>query len=128
MTKTEKSKRTNRSEPPYEIHCPVTVSLGNRLNGPEQIKGELWEISEERARLLLDKPLQQGTEILLFVHFRHPHKGVVTIRFRGVVERLREQPRFEVAVEFKGGIKFVPSELPKTLSDSAERGKSPTSR
>ncbi len=127
MAKTEKSKGTNPSTPRYEIHCPVTVQVPGKLNGTAQVDGELWEISEDGALLLLDTPVQQGTEILLFVHFRHPHKGVVTIRFRGVVERLREQPRFEVAVEFKGGIKFVPSELPKTLSDSAERGKSPTS-
>ncbi len=111
----------------YDIHCPVTVSPRKSLNGLEQIEGELWEISENEARVLLDKPLPRGTEVVLFVHFRHPHKGITTIRFQGVVETSKERPVFIMTVGFRGGGKFVPTEAPEVLRDSAEGEKSPNS-
>ncbi len=124
MTETSKSRKADRSSTRYDIHCPVTVQVPGKLNGTAQVEGELWEISEDGARVFLDKPLRQGTEILLFAHFRHPRKGVSTIRFQGVVESLQEQPRFEMAVRFSGSAKFVPHGFPKPPEDSPEGRKS----
>ncbi len=127
MVETPKSRKMDRASTRYDIHCPVTVQVPGRLNGTTQVDGELWEISEDGARIFLDKPLRRGTEILLFAHFRHPHKGVSTIRFQGVVESLNEQPRFEMAVRFNGSAKFVPGKFPKPPEDSPEGQKSPGS-
>lgn len=124
MTKMEKSKGTNRPATHYDIHCPVTVQVPSRLNGTAQVEGELWEISEHGARVFLGKPLAPGTEILLFAHFRHPHKGISTIRFRGVVETLKDNPRYEMTVGFGGNAKFVPEVLPRRSDVGGEGRKS----
>jgi hypothetical protein len=55
--------------------------------------------------------LVPGTRIVLLVHFQTPDKQVTTIRFEGTVERLREEPRFEVAVGFRGTGRFQHNQL-----------------
>jgi hypothetical protein len=52
-----------------------------------------------------------GTKISLFAHFRDPENQVTTIRFEGVVQRLREEPRFQIAVNFQGTGRFLQKQI-----------------
>ena len=71
----------------------------------------LYDIGAGGARLALAQPVAPGTKIVLFVHFRSPEKTVTTIRFEGTVQRLKEEPRFEIAVGFRGTGRFQKNQL-----------------
>ena len=102
-----------RKERRFEIRCPVTVRLSNGPNHETEVQGVLYDIGVGGATLELEQPIVRGTKIILFVHFRAPDEQVTTVRFEGIVERLKEQPRFEVAMGFRGTGRF----LQKQLSD-----------
>jgi len=95
----------------FEIRCPVTVRLSNGANHETVVQGVLRDISVGGAKLELEQPILRGTKIVLFVHFRGPDKQVTTVRFEGIVERLKEQPRFEVAMGFRGSGRFLQEQL-----------------
>ena len=100
-----------RKERRFDIRCPVTVRLSNGANHETEVQGVLCDISVGGARLELEEPIVCGTRIILFVHFRAPDKQVTTVRFEGIVERLKEQPRFEVAMGFRGSGRFLQKQL-----------------
>ena len=102
---------TMREERRFEIRCPVTVHLSNGPNHQTEMQGVLYDIGVGGARIALEQPLVPGTRIVLLVHFQTPDKQVTTIRFEGTVERLREEPRFEVAVGFRGTGRFQHNQL-----------------
>jgi hypothetical protein len=95
----------------FEIRCPVTVQVSNGPNHRVKVKGVLYNIGVDGARVALKEPVPPGTKITLFVHFRAPEEQVTTIRFEGIVQRLREEPRFEVAVNFHGMGRFLQKQL-----------------
>ena len=67
--------------------------------------------------MALEQPVAPGTKIVLFVHFRTPEKNVTTIRFEGTVQRLKEEPRFEIAVGFRGNGRFQKNQLSGLLEN-----------
>jgi hypothetical protein len=75
------------------------------------MQGVLYDIGVGGARIAMEQPLAPGTRIVLLVHFRAPDKHVTTIRFEGIVQRFREEPRFEVAVGFRGTGRFQQNQL-----------------
>jgi hypothetical protein len=96
-----------RKEKRFEIRCPVTVRLLNGPNHDTEVKGVLYDIGVGGASLEMEQPVARGTKITLLVHFRAPGEQVTTVRFEGVVERLKEQPRFEIAMGFRGTGRFL---------------------
>ena len=109
----------------FEIRCPVTVELSNPPNDKIKVPGLLYDIGVRGARVVLEQPLQPGTKLTLYVHFRAPEKQVTTICFKGIVHRLREEPRYEIAVKFQGTGRFLqkqPIDLPQMKAASAEEG------
>ena len=95
----------------FEIRCPVTLHLSNRENDKSRVQGMLRDIGIGGARLALDQPVPEGAKIILYVHFSAPERPVTTIRFEGIVQRLHEEPRFEVAVIFNGSARFLRNQL-----------------
>jgi hypothetical protein len=75
------------------------------------VQGVLYDIGVGGAKVELEQPIAPGTRIILLVHFRAPDKQVTTIRFKGTVERLNDQPRFEIAVGFRGTGRFLQKQL-----------------
>jgi hypothetical protein len=76
-----------------------------------KVQGVLCDIGVDGARLALKQPVPPGTKITLFAHFRAPEEQVTTIRFEGIVQRLHEEPRFEIAVNFQGTGRFLQKQL-----------------
>lgn len=95
----------------YEIDCPVTVSVLSPRNGGGFTRGQLCNIGVRGARFHLEYPLQVGSLILLHVHFPHSEEQVATVRFEGVVTRVHQQLRREVAVQFRRGGRFLRGKL-----------------
>jgi hypothetical protein len=95
----------------FEIRCPVTVQVSNGHNHKVKVQGVLYDIGVDGARVALKQPVPPGTKITLFAHFRDPEEQVTTIRFEGTVQRLREEPRFEIAVDFHGMGRFLQKQL-----------------
>jgi c-di-GMP-binding flagellar brake protein YcgR len=108
-----------REERRFEIRCPVTVHLSNGPDHQTEMRGVLYDIGVGGARIALDQPLVPGTRLVLLVHFQTPDKQVTTIRFEGIVQRLREEPRFEVAVGFRGTGRFQQNRLSDLLGIEA---------
>jgi hypothetical protein len=71
----------------------------------------LYDIGVGGAKLELEQPLARGTKIAVLVHFRTPDKQITTVRFEGVVEHLKKEPRFEVDVDFLGTGRYVQNHL-----------------
>jgi len=95
----------------FEIRCPVTIALSSRPKDKTEVAGVLCDIGVGGARVALDKPVQPGTKVTLFVHFQDVENKVTTIRFEGAVQRLKTEPRCEIAVGFKGSGRFQPSQI-----------------
>jgi hypothetical protein len=95
----------------FEIRCPVTVQVSNGHNHQVKLHGVLYDIGVDGARVALKQPVPPGTKITLFAHFQAPEEQVTTIRFEGTVQRLREMPRFEIAVDFHGTGRFLQKQL-----------------
>jgi len=91
----------------FEIRCPVTVQVSNGHNHKVKVPGVLYDIGVDGARIALTEPVPPGTRITLYAHFRAPEEQVTTVRFEGVVQRLHEEPRFEIAVNFQGTGRFM---------------------
>jgi hypothetical protein len=107
----------------FEIRCPVTVELSDRANDKIKVPGVLCDIGVGGARMVLERPVQPGTKLTLFVHFRAPEKKVTTMRFDGIVLSLQEEPRIEIAVRFRGTGRFAQNQLSdfcKTKAASAD--------
>ena len=95
----------------FEIRCPVTVQVSNGQKHKVKVQGELYDIGVDGARVALEQPVPPGTKITLYAHFRNPKEQVTTIRFEGVVQRLQEQPRFQIAVNFQGTGRYVQKQI-----------------
>jgi PilZ domain len=95
----------------FEIRCPVTVQVSNGQKHQVKVQGELYDIGVDGARVALEQPVPPGTKITLYAHFRNPEEQVTTIRFEGVVQRLQEQPRFQIAVNFQGTGRYVQMQI-----------------
>ncbi len=95
----------------FEIRCPVTVQVSNGANHKVKVQGVLYDIGVDGARVALEQPVPPGTKITLFAHFRAPEEQVTTIRFEGIVQRLQEAPRFEIAVNFQGTGRFLQKQI-----------------
>jgi len=95
----------------FEIRCPVTVQVSNGPNHKVKVQGVLYDIGVDGARVALNQPVPPGTKISLFAHFRAPEEQVTTIRFEGIVQRLHEGPRFEIAVNFQGTGRFMQRQI-----------------
>jgi hypothetical protein len=95
----------------FEIRCPVTVQLSNGQNHKVKVQGELYDIGFDGARVALDQTVPPGTKITLFAHFRDVEEQVTTIRFEGIVKRLREEPRFQIAVNFQRTDRFLQRQM-----------------
>ena len=106
----------------FDIRCPVTVQVSNGQNHKLKVQGVLYNIGVHGARVALKEPVPPGTKITLFAHFRSPGEQVTTIRFEGTVQRLREEPRFEISVDFDGTGRFVPKQI---VDLHAEKAASP---
>jgi hypothetical protein len=103
----------------FEIHCPVTVQVSNGQNHKVNVQGVLYNIGLDGARVALKQPVPPGTKITLFAHFRDPESQVTTIRFEGTVQRVREEPRFEIAVDFHGMGRFLQKQLVDLQAEKA---------
>src|SRR5271157_496321 len=95
----------------FEIRCPVTVQVSNGPNHKVKVQGVLYDIGVDGARVALEQAVLPGTKITLLAHFRAPEEQVTTIRFEGTVQRLREEPRFEIAVNFQGAGRFLQKQI-----------------
>ena len=103
----------------FEIRCPVTVQVSNGPNHKVRVQGVLYDIGVDGARVALEQPVLPGTKITLLAHFRAPEEQVTTIRFEGTVQRLREEPRFEIAVNFQGAGRFLQKQLVDLQAEKA---------
>lgn len=95
----------------FEIRCPVTVQVSNGPNHQVKVQGVLYDIGVDGARVALEQPVPPGTKITLFAHFRAPEEQVTTIRFEGIVQQLKEEPRFQIAVDFQGTGRFLQKQI-----------------
>jgi hypothetical protein len=95
----------------FEIRCPVTVQVANGQSHKVKVQGVLYDIGVDGARVALEQPVPPGTKITLFAHFRSPDEQVTTIRFEGIVQRLQEEPRFQIAVNFQGTGRFLQRQI-----------------
>jgi hypothetical protein len=95
----------------FEIRCPVTVQVSNGQKHKVNVQGVLYDIGVDGARVALEQPVPPGTKISLFAHFRDPEEQVTTIRFEGIVQRLQEEPRFQIAVDFQGTGRFLQKQI-----------------
>jgi hypothetical protein len=95
----------------FEIRCPVTVQVSNGQKHKVNVQGVLYEIGVDGARVALEQPVPPGTKISLFAHFRGPEEQVTTIRFEGIVQRLQEEPRFQIAVSFQGTGRYLQKQI-----------------
>jgi len=100
-----------RKERRFEIRCPVTVRLSNGRNHETEIPGVLYDIGVGGAKLELEQPLVKGTKIAVLVHFLAPDKQITTVRFEGIVEHLKKEPRFEIDVDFRGTGRYLQRQL-----------------
>jgi hypothetical protein len=95
----------------FDIQCPVTIQVSNGHNHKVKVEGVLRDIGVDGARVALEQPVPPGTKITLFAHFRDPEEQVTTICFEGVVQRLQEEPRFQIAVNFQGTGRFLQKQI-----------------
>jgi hypothetical protein len=95
----------------FEIRCPVTVQVSNGQKHKMKVQGVLYDIGVDGARVALEQPLPPGTKISLFAHFRGPEEQVTTMRFEGIVQRLQEEPRFQIAVNFQGTGRYLQKQI-----------------
>jgi hypothetical protein len=103
----------------FDIRCPVTVQVSNGVNHKVKVDGVLYDIGVDGARVALKQPVPPGTRITLFVHFQAPEKPATTMRFDGIVQRLHEEPRFEIAVDFRGTGRFMQGEAAGLAADES---------
>ncbi len=109
----------------FEIDCPVTVAVLSPRNGGGTARGQLRDIGVRGARFHLSYPLVVGMRILLHVHFSHFDERVTTVRFKGTVTRVQQQPPQEFAIQFQRGARFLRGklgELFKAANDSEPDG------
>jgi hypothetical protein len=59
----------------------------------------------------MEEPLPEGSAVTLHVHLPNPAGREATLRFEGIVTRLKEGPRYDIVVEFQSNGRFVRSEL-----------------
>lgn len=95
----------------FEIRCPATVHVSNGQNHKVKVQGVIYDIGCDGARMALEQPVPPGTVITLYAHFRDLDDQVTTIRFEGVVQRLEEEPRFHIAVDFQGTGRFLQRQI-----------------
>ncbi len=96
----------------FEIRCPVTVKvLRRRGKGARTREAILFDIAVGGARFGMEEPLPEGSPVVVHVHFRNARERETTLRFEGIVTRLKEGPRYEIAVQFQSNGRFVRSEL-----------------
>ena len=108
----------NRQPKRFEIRCPVTVKLlRKRGKGTETHKGLLYDIAEDGARFGMEEPLPEGSAATLDVHLPNPAGRETTLRFKCIVTRLKEGPRYDIEVQFQSNGRFVRSELKDLLGE-----------
>lgn len=104
----------------FDIRCPVTVQVSNGVNHKVKVDGVLYDIGVDGARVALKQPVPPGTRITLFVHFQAPDQPVTTMCFNGIVQRLHEEPRFEIAVDFRGTGRFMQDQTADLAADEPD--------
>jgi hypothetical protein len=106
----------------FEIRCPVTVQVSNGPNHSVKVQGVLYDIGVDGARVALKQPVAPGTKITLLAHFRGPDDEATTIRFDGIVQRVHEEPRFEIAVNFRGTGRYLQKQIVDLHASDADDG------
>jgi hypothetical protein len=108
----------SRQSKRFEIRCPVTVKLlRKRGKGTETHTGLLYNIAEGGARFGMEEPLPEGSPVTLYVHLPNPAGRETTLRFEGIVTRVKEGPRYDIVVQFRSNGRFVCSKLRDQLGD-----------
>jgi PilZ domain len=91
----------------FKIDCPVTVLTPGR--GKKKMVGRGWlcDINDDGARFLLDQSLKADDRISVEIDFQNPDGEVTSIRFPGVVKRVKPGASYDIAVSFLKGGSFV---------------------
>jgi len=94
------SKRTPRH---LKVSVPVKAKVQTE-EGLKEFKGRLEEIGEGNARICLDHPLAEGTELSVLVEFSDRRGREIRFRYEGKVVSAVYDPWYEVAVDFEEGV------------------------
>jgi hypothetical protein len=99
-----------------KISVPVKAKVQTE-QGVKEFEGRLEEIGEGNARICLDHPLAEGTELMVFVEFSDRRGREIEFRYEGKVVSPFYDPWYEVAVDFEEGVAISGSHAREILSE-----------
>ena len=128
MTGIVKLKRMCESDKEYRSEMPkptprrLKVSVPVKANvlteeGLKEFDGRLEEIGEGNARICLDHPLAEGTELSVVVMFLDRRGREIRFRYEGKVASAVYDPWYEVAVDFEEGVAISGAQAREILAE-----------
>jgi hypothetical protein len=106
MAATDFASAEKRKEQRFRISCPVLVVVSTRGRSGAAEPGRLCDIATKGARFQFGRALLVGDGLSVLVHFPDEGKGIITVRFNGVVIRAHQGPPIEIAVRFRRSGQF----------------------
>jgi hypothetical protein len=106
MCESGKEHRSEVSKPtPRRLRVSIPVKAKVQTDaGEREFEGRLEEIGDGNARICLDHPLAEGTELMVFVEFSDRRGREIRFRYEGKVVSPFYDPWYEVAVDFEEGV------------------------
>jgi hypothetical protein len=86
-----------------EISVPVKVRVHTE-EAAEELAGCIEELGEENARICLDQPVAEGTELSILVEFKNDSKREIRLQYEGKVVSAFSDPWYTIAVDFEKGV------------------------
>jgi len=85
--------------------------------GVREFKGRLEELGEGNARICLDHPIAEGTELMVFIEFSDRRGREIQFRYEGKVVSPYYDSWYEVAVDFEEGVAISGAHAREILSE-----------
>ena len=98
--RSEQPKCTPRRQ---KVSVPVKAVVGAE-GRVKDFPGRMEELTEGKARISLDHPLTEGTELSVLVEFSDSKGREIRFRYKGKVASVFNGPLYEVDVDFEQGV------------------------
>lgn len=97
------SEESNCTSRRLKISIPVKAKVQTE-QGQKEFEGRLEELGDGNARICLDHPLAEGTELTVLVAFSDKKGREIQFRYEGKAVSPVYKPWYEVTVDFEEGV------------------------
>lgn len=111
-----RSKDPKQVPPPLRVFVPVRAVMQTQ-DGRKKLSGRLELIGEGYGRISFDHPLEQSTELSLFVEFKDRRNREIRFHYDGKVTSPTCAQWYEVDVAFDEGVGISGKDAREILSD-----------